>query len=122
MDRRRFLSLLGLGAAAAVAPTKTYAFFGNILRPKVEPLWTPADPLVLNVAIDKDLAPRWEAVLGNWRSGVKLMGEIVDAPNGCSISYHMSGGNIWYTTSYSDPGAMSTLTFIPEDDSGESGR
>jgi len=33
MDRRSFLRTLCLGAAAVVAPTKTYAFFGNILRP-----------------------------------------------------------------------------------------
>lgn len=36
MDRRGFLRLLGVGAAAAVAPTKTFAFFGGILRPRPE--------------------------------------------------------------------------------------
>lgn len=44
MDRRGFLRTLGLAAAAAVAPTKTYAFFGGILRPRpaLEPVeWTP---------------------------------------------------------------------------------
>lgn len=34
MDRRGFLRFLGLGAAAAVAPTKAYSFLGGILRPR----------------------------------------------------------------------------------------
>lgn len=38
MDRRNFLRLLGLAPVAAVAAPKTYAFFGNILRPKAA--WT----------------------------------------------------------------------------------
>lgn len=33
MDRRGFLRMLGMGAAAAVAPTKAYSFLGGILRP-----------------------------------------------------------------------------------------
>jgi len=37
VNRRGFLRMLGLGAAAAITPTKTYAFFGNILRPR--PTW-----------------------------------------------------------------------------------
>lgn len=36
MNRRGFLRLLGGAVAAAVAPTKTYAFFGEILRPKLQ--------------------------------------------------------------------------------------
>lgn len=35
-DRRGFLRFLGMGAAVAVAPTKTYAFFGGILRPRTD--------------------------------------------------------------------------------------
>jgi len=34
MNRRSFLQLLGLAAPAVIAPTKTYAFFGGILRPR----------------------------------------------------------------------------------------
>lgn len=34
MDRRGFLRFLGMGVAAAVAPTKAYSFLGGILRPR----------------------------------------------------------------------------------------
>lgn len=36
MDRRAFLRTLGGVLVSAAAPTKRYAFFGNILRPKAE--------------------------------------------------------------------------------------
>lgn len=42
MNRRGFLRLLSGAIAAAAAPTKTYAFFGGILRPRPvdqESLW-----------------------------------------------------------------------------------
>lgn len=42
IGRRRFLSLLGGSALAIAEPTKTYAFFGNILRPRMVPLSYPA--------------------------------------------------------------------------------
>lgn len=36
MERRAFLRTLGGIFVAAAAPTKTYAFFGGILRPKLQ--------------------------------------------------------------------------------------
>lgn len=34
MNRRSFLSFLGLAPAAIIAPKKTFVFFGNIYRPR----------------------------------------------------------------------------------------
>lgn len=34
MDRRGFLRFLGMGVAAAAAPTVAYSFLGGILRPR----------------------------------------------------------------------------------------
>lgn len=46
MDRRGFLRFLGMGVAAAVAPTKAYSFLGGILRPRTPQYdfeWGPFD-------------------------------------------------------------------------------
>lgn len=42
LERRAFLKTLGGLFAAAAAPTKTYAFFGDILRPKPKEIYLPA--------------------------------------------------------------------------------
>jgi hypothetical protein len=48
LGRRGFLRMLGATAASAVvAPTKTFVFFGDILRPREQPVWTPPNNLVL---------------------------------------------------------------------------
>lgn len=39
MNRRGFLRLLGGAVASAAAPTKAYAFFGEILRPRPTLVW-----------------------------------------------------------------------------------
>lgn len=53
MNRRGFLRLLVGGAAAAVAPTKTFAFFGNILR-KPEPSWDASDLAIMSAWKESD--------------------------------------------------------------------
>lgn len=48
LGRRGFLRMFGATAASAVvAPTKTFVFFGDILRPKEQPLFTPPQNLIL---------------------------------------------------------------------------
>lgn len=48
LGRRGFLRMFGATAASAVvAPTKTFVFFGDILRPKEQPIFTPPQNLVL---------------------------------------------------------------------------
>lgn len=50
MDRRGFLRFLGMGIAAAVAPTKAYSFIGGILRKRPEiitPLMTINSPVIV---------------------------------------------------------------------------
>lgn len=48
LGRRGFLRMFGSTAAAAVvAPTKTFVFFGDILRPKEQPIFTPPKDLIL---------------------------------------------------------------------------
>jgi hypothetical protein len=56
VDRRNFLRFLGLGAAAAVAPTKAYSFLGGILRPRKE-VWTPV--LRTEVLTLAEVVRRW---------------------------------------------------------------
>jgi hypothetical protein len=48
LGRRGFLRMFGATAASAVvAPTKTFVFFGDVLRPREQPVWTPPNNMVL---------------------------------------------------------------------------
>lgn len=70
MNRRGFLRLLGGAVAVAAAPAKTYAFFGDILRPKRD-LWfinERALSLIVNPPI---YAPKLE-VMVDWRHCVRI--------------------------------------------------
>ena len=55
LSRRRFLSFLVGGAASAAMPTKTYAFFGNILRSPAIPVGLPKEWLELQKHLEKGI-------------------------------------------------------------------
>lgn len=71
MDRRGFLRALGLGVAAAVAPTKTYAFFGGILRRKPV-LAPPLELICVPIASAEQYVPGKEIYVQDWRYMVRI--------------------------------------------------
>jgi hypothetical protein len=97
MDRRNFLRFLGLGAAAAVTapiikPKAFFSFYGTGVR--LEPLWTPADKLILGMDYAADGIGTWVARLGKWSSGLVLFGQTTTLPDGTTFGADARGGCI----------------------------
>lgn len=72
LSRRGFLRLFGTTAATAVvAPTKTFVFFGDILRPKAPPIMQ-AIPKLEGI-----IKPEWFIVAGIAAVGLLLSPELL---------------------------------------------
>jgi hypothetical protein len=85
MDRRGFLRLLGIGVAAAVAPTKAYSFLGGILRPRLATNEQDLEEIVANLGGMKQLPHR-------------------------DYTMEIHEGRLWIICTSVDPNAMSTVT------------
>lgn len=74
MNRRGFLSLLGLAPLALAAPRKSYAFFGDILRPRRVVIATASE---LRAALKA--LPKGGTIYIS--SGVHIFGEFFEVPS-----------------------------------------
>jgi hypothetical protein len=102
MDRRGFLRMLGLGAAAVVAPAKTYAFFGNILRPK------PTFEHIGYAHWEPIVAPAFSPVI----SGIRVW---IDGEEISSDRIDLKDGIVCVTTVTMDPNCKMTVSYVQHD-------